>query len=66
MTLRGPNITVEFKDIVEDYIAKRFGTPGRTSRLERFPPDKGRGSAPKSLLVRIFCTKPVSLWWKML
>jgi (E)-4-hydroxy-3-methylbut-2-enyl-diphosphate synthase len=26
MTLRGANITNEFKDIVEDYIAKRFGT----------------------------------------
>ncbi len=25
MTLRGPNITTEFKVIVEDYIAKRFG-----------------------------------------
>jgi (E)-4-hydroxy-3-methylbut-2-enyl-diphosphate synthase len=26
MTLRGANITAEFKDIVEGYIAKRFGT----------------------------------------
>jgi (E)-4-hydroxy-3-methylbut-2-enyl-diphosphate synthase len=26
MTLRGPNITSEFKTIVEDYIAKRYGT----------------------------------------
>src|SRR5262249_38544573 len=25
MTLRGPNIASEFKQIVEDYIAKRFG-----------------------------------------
>jgi (E)-4-hydroxy-3-methylbut-2-enyl-diphosphate synthase len=25
MTLRGPNITTEFKAIVEDYIEKRFG-----------------------------------------
>ncbi len=25
MTLRGPNIAAEFKDIVEDYIEKRFG-----------------------------------------
>ncbi|MEM8972501.1 MAG: flavodoxin-dependent (E)-4-hydroxy-3-methylbut-2-enyl-diphosphate synthase [Pseudomonadota bacterium] len=25
MTLRGPNIATEFKDIVEDYIEKRFG-----------------------------------------
>lgn len=25
MTLRGPNIATEFKDIVEDYIQKRFG-----------------------------------------
>ena len=25
MTLRGPNIALEFKDIVEDYIEKRFG-----------------------------------------
>jgi len=27
MTLRGPNIAAEFKEIVEDYIEKRFGTP---------------------------------------
>ena len=27
MTLRGANITTEFKDIVESYIAKRFGRP---------------------------------------
>jgi (E)-4-hydroxy-3-methylbut-2-enyl-diphosphate synthase len=25
MTLRGPNIAAEFKVIVEDYIAKRYG-----------------------------------------
>ena len=28
VTLRGPNITTEFKGIVEDYIEKRFGTGG--------------------------------------
>jgi hypothetical protein len=28
MTLRGANITAEFKDIVEAYIAKRFGGDG--------------------------------------
>ena len=25
MTLRGPNIAAEFKQIVEDYIERRFG-----------------------------------------
>ena len=29
MTLRGPNITSEFKQIVEDYIEKRFGSGGQ-------------------------------------
>ena len=28
MTLRGPNIAAEFKQIVEDYIARRFGRAG--------------------------------------
>ena len=28
MTLRGPNIAAEFKQIVEDYIARRFGRGG--------------------------------------
>ncbi|MEM9027041.1 MAG: flavodoxin-dependent (E)-4-hydroxy-3-methylbut-2-enyl-diphosphate synthase [Pseudomonadota bacterium] len=28
MTLRGPNIAAEFKDIVEDYIEKRYGQAG--------------------------------------
>ncbi|MFV0369697.1 MAG: flavodoxin-dependent (E)-4-hydroxy-3-methylbut-2-enyl-diphosphate synthase, partial [Hyphomicrobiaceae bacterium] len=28
MTLRGPNIAAEFKQIVEDYIARRFGSAG--------------------------------------
>ncbi len=31
MTLRGPNITTEFKAIVEDYIEKRFGAGVRES-----------------------------------
>ncbi len=31
MTLRGPNITTEFKQIVEDYIEKRFGAGGRNT-----------------------------------
>ena len=25
MTLRGPNIAAEFKDIVESYVARRYG-----------------------------------------
>lgn len=29
MTLRGPNIAAEFKQIVEDYIARRFGSAGK-------------------------------------
>jgi (E)-4-hydroxy-3-methylbut-2-enyl-diphosphate synthase len=29
MTLRGPNIAAEFKTIVEDYIAKRYGSGAR-------------------------------------
>ncbi|CAN0602559.1 unnamed protein product [Ectocarpus sp. 12 AP-2014] len=29
MTLRGPNLSSDFKDLVEDYIEKRFGTGGR-------------------------------------
>jgi (E)-4-hydroxy-3-methylbut-2-enyl-diphosphate synthase len=33
LTLRGPNITAEFKTIVEDYIEKRFGA-GRVSLRE--------------------------------
>jgi (E)-4-hydroxy-3-methylbut-2-enyl-diphosphate synthase len=32
MTLRGPNIAQEFKAIVEDYIAKRFGAPAERER----------------------------------
>ena len=31
MTLRGPNITTEFKQIVENYIEKRFGAGGRNT-----------------------------------
>ena len=27
MTLRGPDIVKEFKAIVEDYVARRYGTP---------------------------------------
>jgi (E)-4-hydroxy-3-methylbut-2-enyl-diphosphate synthase len=27
MTLRGPNIAIEFKAIVEDYIERRFASP---------------------------------------
>ena len=30
MTLRGPNIASEFKQIVEDYIERRFGRPPAT------------------------------------
>jgi (E)-4-hydroxy-3-methylbut-2-enyl-diphosphate synthase len=26
MTLRGPNIAAEFKDIVESYVARRYGS----------------------------------------
>jgi (E)-4-hydroxy-3-methylbut-2-enyl-diphosphate synthase len=29
-TLRGPNIANEFKEIIENYVARRFGTPGST------------------------------------
>ena len=29
MTLRGPNITNEFKTLVEDYVEKRFGAGAR-------------------------------------
>ena len=32
MTLRGPNITAEFKEIVEGYIEKRFGAGGAASK----------------------------------
>ncbi|MBX9684930.1 MAG: flavodoxin-dependent (E)-4-hydroxy-3-methylbut-2-enyl-diphosphate synthase [Hyphomicrobium sp.] len=31
MTLRGPNIAADFKDLVEDYIEKRFGVPNRAA-----------------------------------
>jgi len=31
MTLRGPTIAAEFKQILNDYIATRYGTEGRTS-----------------------------------
>jgi (E)-4-hydroxy-3-methylbut-2-enyl-diphosphate synthase len=31
MTLRGANIAAEFKTIVEDYIARRYGRPGQTT-----------------------------------
>jgi (E)-4-hydroxy-3-methylbut-2-enyl-diphosphate synthase len=34
MTLRGPNIASEFKQIVEDYIAKRFGAGQPAKPLE--------------------------------
>jgi (E)-4-hydroxy-3-methylbut-2-enyl-diphosphate synthase len=34
MTLRGPNIAAEFKQIVEDYIAKRFGAGQPAKPLE--------------------------------
>ncbi|MDX2156690.1 MAG: flavodoxin-dependent (E)-4-hydroxy-3-methylbut-2-enyl-diphosphate synthase [Hyphomicrobiaceae bacterium] len=30
MTLRGPNIAADFKQIVEDYVARRFGTERKT------------------------------------
>ncbi len=33
MTLRGPNITSEFKDIVEDYIERRFGGGNAVSKV---------------------------------
>src|ERR1700680_2829628 len=32
MTLGGPNITVEFKAIVEDYVARRYREPGRSEQ----------------------------------
>ncbi|MGE3916916.1 MAG: flavodoxin-dependent (E)-4-hydroxy-3-methylbut-2-enyl-diphosphate synthase, partial [Hyphomicrobiaceae bacterium] len=31
MTLRGPNITTDFKQIVEDYIERRFGGASRAA-----------------------------------
>jgi (E)-4-hydroxy-3-methylbut-2-enyl-diphosphate synthase len=31
MTLRGPNIAAEFKAIVEDYVARRFGVSGASN-----------------------------------
>jgi (E)-4-hydroxy-3-methylbut-2-enyl-diphosphate synthase len=31
MTLRGPNIAAEFKAIVEDYVARRYGARTRES-----------------------------------
>jgi (E)-4-hydroxy-3-methylbut-2-enyl-diphosphate synthase len=31
MTLRGPNIAGEFKAIVEDYVARRFGVSGASN-----------------------------------
>ena len=33
MTLRGPNIALEFKAIVEDYIEKRYGTGGVAAKV---------------------------------
>jgi (E)-4-hydroxy-3-methylbut-2-enyl-diphosphate synthase len=31
MTLRGPTLVADFKAIVEDYVARRFGAEGRTT-----------------------------------
>ena len=35
MTLRGPNIAAEFKEIVEDYIERRFGPPAQATGTQR-------------------------------
>jgi (E)-4-hydroxy-3-methylbut-2-enyl-diphosphate synthase len=32
MTLRGPNIAAEFKDIVESYVARRYGSSEASAR----------------------------------
>ncbi len=34
MTLRGPNIAAEFKDIIEAYIERRFGTKTKTTSIQ--------------------------------
>ena len=36
LTLRGPNIAAEFKQLVEDYIARRFGDSGQAPEKQAF------------------------------
>ena len=64
MTLRGPNIATEFKAIVEDYVARRYGargsgagrmTAGGATRRERSSPlsKDGRAHQPSRKLATV-------------